>query len=253
MKISGLIITYNEQKNIGRCVEELLLVCDEVIVIDSNSSDKTVEIAQEKGAKVYKQAYLGDGPQRTYGLQFCKWDWILNLDADEYLDKDALEFIQKGSFFETDLYDAYSFRVKNFMGDKLIDFSGWYPDSKVRFFNKKTAKPSNDMAHQYIVTSKKKKVNVHILHYGWSGYEQIIAKKNQYSSHNAQELFDAGKRVSSFKPVLNGTVAFVRCYFFKGGVFNGIDGLAIAGIQAFFSFMKYTKLIALQRQAKNKK
>lgn len=134
------------------------------------------------------------------------------------------------------------------MGDKLIDFSGWYPDSKVRFFNKKTAKPSNDMAHQYIITSKKKKVDVHILHYGWANYAQIIAKKNQYSSYNAQELYDAGRRVSVFKPVLNGTVAFVRCYLFKKGILNGIDGLAMAGIQGFFSFMKYTKLIALQRK-----
>ncbi len=253
MKISGLIITYNEQKNIGRCVEELLEICDEVIVIDSNSTDNTVEIAKEKGAIVYNQAYLGDGPQRTYGLQFCKWDWILNLDADEYLDTDARAFIEKADFFNQDTYDAYSFRVKNFMGQKLINFSGWYPDSKVRFFNKKTAHPSKDMAHQYIVTSKKKKVNVHILHYGWANYEQIIAKKNQYSSHNAQELFDAGKRITAFKPVLNGTVAFVRCYFFKKGIFHGIDGLAIAAIQGFFSFMKYTKLLALQRQAKDKK
>ncbi|WP_267740469.1 glycosyltransferase family 2 protein [Myroides injenensis] len=249
MAISGLVITYNEEKNIGKCIEELFQVCDEVIVIDSNSNDDTVKIATEKGAKVYLQSYLGDGPQRTYGLQFCKNDWIMNLDADEYLDKDAIQFIKEGSFYNKS-YDAYSFRIKNYLGEKLIDFSGWYPDSKVRFFNKKTASPSTAMVHQHIVTTNEKKVKVHILHYGWQSYEQIIAKKNQYSTWHAQQLFNEGKKVSAFKPVLNGSVAFVRCYFFKKGIFNGIDGFAIALIQAFFSFMKYVKLIRLHRLSK---
>lgn len=252
MALSGLVITYNEQKNIARCVEELFQVCDEVIVVDSNSTDDTVAIAKQKGAKVYLQSYLGDGPQRSYGLQFCKNDWIMNLDADEYLDKDAIAFIEKGDFYNNN-YDGYSFRIKNFLGNKLIDFSGWYPDSKVRFFNKKTACPSNDMVHQKILTKNEAKVKVHILHYGWSSYEQIIAKKNQYSTWGAQQLFDQGKRVSALKPVLNGTVSFIRCYFFKKGIFNGIDGLTIAMIQAFFSYMKYVKLIHLMRLEKQVK
>ncbi|SDH88697.1 glycosyltransferase family 2 protein [Myroides phaeus] len=252
MAISGLVITFNEEKNIGKCVKELFQVCDEVIVIDSNSSDRTVEIAKENGAKVFLQAYLGDGPQRVYGLQFCKNDWIMNLDADEYLDKDAISFVLEGKYL-SQKYDSYSFRVKNYLGNKLIDFSGWYPDSKVRFFNKQTAIPSNDMVHQKILTTNEVKVNVHILHYGWSSYEQIIAKKNQYSTWHAQQLFDKGKRINGGKPILNGLVAFIRCYFFKKGFLNGIDGLTIAMIQAFFSYMKYVKLIHLQRANKRSK
>lgn len=249
MAISGLIITYNEEKNIRRCVRGLFEICDEVIVIDSNSLDKTVEIAISEGAQVYLQAYLGDGPQRGFGVKYCKNDWIMNLDADEYLDIDAIEFILKGEFYNKN-YDAYSFRVKNFLGEKLIDFSGWYPDSKVRFFNKKTAKPSQDMVHQKIITTNERKINVHILHYGWDSYEQIINKKNQYSTWHAQQLYNQGKRINSFKPILNGMTAFVRCYFLKKGIFNGIDGMAIALIQSFFSFMKYVKLIRLQRTSK---
>ena len=247
MAISGLVITFNEQKNIEKCVEALFEVCDEVIIIDSLSTDNTVALAEAKGARVYAQKFLGDGPQRTHGLQFCKNDWILNLDADEFLDTDATSFLKEQRYLNTP-YDAFSFRVKNFLADKLIDFSGWYPDSKVRFFNQKTAKPSNSAVHQKIVTTNEKKVNVHILHYGWDSLEQIIAKKNQYSTWHAQQLYNQGKRVSALKPVLNGTVSFVRCYFFKKGVFNGIDGLSIAMIQAFFSYMKYAKLIKLQKQ-----
>ena len=249
MTISGLIITFNEEKNIGSCIDALLKVCDEIIVVDSLSSDNTVSIAESKGAKVVSQAFLGDGPQRTYGLQFCKNDWILNLDADEFLDTDAQTFILNKDYLKGD-FDAFSFRIKNFLADELIDFSGWYPDHKVRFFNKKTATPSDSKVHQKIITTNEKKIAVHILQYGWASFEQIVAKKNQYSTWHALQLFNQGKRVNSFKPILNGTVAFFRCYFFKKGVFNGLDGITIAMIQAFFSYMKYAKLIKLQRQEK---
>lgn len=252
MDISGLVITFNEEKNIGNCIDALFKVCNEVIVVDSLSSDNTVAIAKDRGAKVISQSFLGDGPQRKHGLQFCKNDWILNLDADEFLDEDAKDFIIEKKYIGEG-YDAFSFRVKNFLGDELIDFSGWYPDYKVRFFNKQTASPSASKVHQEIVTTNVKKINVHILHYGWDSFEQIIAKKNQYSTWHANQLFNEGKRINSFKPVLNGTVAFIRCYFFKKGVFNGLDGITIALIQAFFSYMKYAKLIKLQRLEKLKR
>lgn len=245
MKISGLVITFNEEKNIGKCIDALFKVCDEVIIVDSFSKDRTVEIAKEKGAIVIVQAFLGDGPQRTHGLPYCKNDWILNLDADEFLDKDAEKFILNEKYLDGN-YDAFSFRVKNFLGDKLIDFSGWYPDHKVRFFNKKTATPSESKVHQKIIAENEKRITVHILHYGWASLDQIIAKKNQYSGWHAQQLFDQGKSVNTFKPVLNGLVAFIRCYFFKKGFLNGVDGLSIAMIQGFFSYMKYAKLIKLQ-------
>lgn len=249
MSISGLVITFNEEKNIGSCIDALFKVCDEVIVVDSLSKDNTVTIAESKGAKVILQTFLGDGPQRTHGLQYCKNDWILNLDADEFLDTDAERFILNKEYLKGN-FDAFSFRVKNFLGDQLINFSGWYPDHKVRFFNKKTAAPSNSKVHQRIITTNEKKVAVHILHYGWDSLEQIVAKKNQYSTWHAQQLFNQGKRINSFKPILNGTVAFIRCYFFKRGVFNGLDGITIALIQAFFSYLKYAKLIKLQRLEK---
>lgn len=249
MAISGLVITYNEEKMIGKCIDALFKVCDEVIIVDSLSKDKTVEIAKEKGAIVVSQPFLGDGPQRSHGLPYCKNDWILNLDADEFLDVDAEQFILKEKYFEGN-YDAFSFRVKNFLADKLIDFAGWYPDHKVRFFNKKTAHPSESKVHQKIINLNEKKVAVHILHYGWDSLDQIIAKKNQYSSWHAQQLFDQGKRINLLKPILNGSIAFLRCYFFKKGFLNGLDGLTISMIQGFFSYAKYAKLIKIQNKKK---
>lgn len=250
MAISGLVITFNESKMIGKCIDALFKVCDEVIIVDSVSTDNTVEIAKSKGATVILQPFLGDGPQRSAGLPHCKNDWILNLDADEFLDSDAEAFILAGNYLNRGC-DAFSFRVKNFLGDKLIDFAGWYPDHKVRFFNKKTAHPSAAKVHQKIIAQNEKKEAVHILHYGWDSLDQIIAKKNQYSGWHAQQLFDQGKRVSFFKPLLNGSIAFWRCYLLKNGIFNGLDGLSLSLIQGFFSYVKYAKLIKLQKQAKN--
>lgn len=250
MKISGLIITFNEENNIGKCIDAMFKVCDEIVVIDSYSTDKTVEICESKGVKVVLQTFLGDGPQRIEGLKYCTNDWILNLDADEFLDADAFEFIKSGSFFNND-YDAYSFCTKNFFQEKIIDFAGWYPDRKVRFFNKKTASPSIDIVHQKVVYTKLKKLKVHLLHYGSHSFFQVISKKNQYAIWNSQQLFDNGKRVSAFKPILNGTVSFVRCYFFKMGIFNGIDGLTFSLTQGYFSYIKYASLIQLQKNQKN--
>lgn len=251
MGISGLVITFNEEKMIGACIDALFNVCDEVIIVDSFSTDGTVQVAKDRGALVIQQSFLGDGPQRTHGLPYCKNDWILNLDADEFLDKDAVDFIKSKKYLEVE-HDAYHFRVKNFLQDKLIDFAGWYPDYKIRFFNKLTAQSSNDRVHQKIIASNSKKLNVHILHYGSHSFFQIIAKKNQYADWNAQQLFDQGKKVSSFKPVLNGLISFIRCYFFKKGIFNGIDGLTISLTQGYFSYIKYANLIQLHKINKKK-
>lgn len=251
MKISGLVITYNEEKHIGKCIDALFRVCEEVIIVDSLSSDATVKIAEEKGAKVVTQAFLGDGPQRIFGLPFCKNDWILNLDADEILAQDAEEFILSGKY-ENLAYDVYAFRLYNYIGNEIINFSGWYPDRTARFFNKKTASPSKDRVHQRVAGKKKKNLKVHIHHYAWDNFDQLISKKNLYSSWHAQQLYDQGYRAYFFKPILNGSVAFLRCYFFKKGFLNGLDGLTFSIIQGFFSYMKYAKLIKIQKKNNSK-
>lgn len=245
MKISGLVITYNEEKYIGKCIEALFRVCDQVIVVDSLSTDATVKIAAEKGAKVISQAFLGDGPQRIYGLPHCKNDWILNLDADEILAEDSEKFILSGKYEHQD-FDVYAFSLYNYMGNEIIDFAGWYPDKTSRFFNKKTASPSKDRVHQRVSGNNKTHLKVHINHYAWDNFDQLLSKKNLYSTWHAQQLYDQGKRINSFKPILNGLVSFLRCYFFKKGFLNGLDGFTFSMIQGFFSYMKYAKLLKMQ-------
>ncbi len=251
MAVSGLVITYNEEKHIAACIDSLFSVCDEVIVVDSNSRDQTAAIAESKGAKVYTQDFLGDGPQRIHGLQFCKNDWILNLDADERLAEDAFEFIKNEQYLK-DNFDSYEFKNYNYMGEELIDFSGWYPDFKCRFFNKQTASPSTAMVHQRVIGQNMTRKDLHLHHYGWKDFHQIIAKKNQYTDWQAQELFEAGKKARWFDPLTHGFAAWFRCYFFKRGVWNRTDGHTFAIIQAFFSYMKYAKLRKLHKLARKR-
>lgn len=241
MKISGLVITYNEEKYIGQCIDLLYIVCDEIVIVDSLSQDKTSLIAKEKACNVIEQKFLGDGPQRSYGLQFCKHDWILNVDADEYLDLDAISFLKSGVFLKQD-YDAYAFRRKNFFKNRLIKSNGWYPDYTIRFFNKKVAHPSTEIVHQNIVAKKVKKENVHLLHYQWNNFKQVIDKKNTYTTWQAEEAVKRNEKVLIFTPFIHSFYSFFQHYFFKKGFTEGLNGFTFSIIQAFFSFMKYVKI-----------
>lgn len=249
MSVSGLVITYNEEKFIERCVSTLFKVCDEVIIIDSFSKDKTVEIAESLGAKVISQSFLGDGPQRIFGLQFCKNDWILNPDADEILDKDCFAFFKNKEYLQLP-YDGYSFRRRNFLDKKEIGFADWYPDHACRFFNKQTASPSEQIVHQKIIGNNILKSNMHLLHYAWKDYHQLISKKNQYTDWQVDEFLKKGKKISPTAPIIHGLSAFIKAYFFKKGVFHGIDGVTFSLIQSFFSYMKYAKALKAQEKIK---
>lgn len=251
MAISGLVITYNEEKYIEKCITTLFKVCDEVIIIDSYSKDKTVEIATSLGAKVISQKFLGDGPQRIYGLQFCKNDWILNVDTDEFIDEDCISFFVKKEY-ETKPYDAYSFKRRNFLGQKEINFADWYPDYACRFFNKKTASPSEQIVHQRVVANNMCKTNMHLLHYAWENFHQLISKKNQYTDWQVEEFIKKGKKINQLSPVVHGMTAFFKAYFLKKGIFHGIDGVTFSLIQSFFSYMKYAKALEIQQSKSSK-
>lgn len=247
MAISGLVITFNEEKNIKDCIISLKRVCEDIIIIDSYSKDKTVEIAKELGATVILQDFLGDGPQRIFGLKYCKNDWILNLDADERLDEDTHQFIKSKKYLKDD-YDAYNFRFRHFLGKQEINHSGWYPSYTCRFFNKKTAKPATTKVHQSIQATNLVNTKFHIIHYGWKDFHQIIGKYNLYTTWQSEELLEKNKSIHFLTPIIHGFWSFLRCYFLKKGVFNGLDGLTFSTLQAFFSYMKYEKY----RKLKNK-
>ena len=169
--ISVIIITLNEENNIRDCINSVKLIANEIIVVDSESTDKTKIIAQELGAKVIVQKYLGDGPQKAFAEKLALNDWILSLDADERLDENAIKAINMLNLDNAD-YDAYSLSRKTFIGKEFIKL--WYPDILVRLYNRKSAGYTVEIGHASVIAENVQKISGDILHYSYENYSQMI-------------------------------------------------------------------------------
>ena len=245
--ITANIITLNEQDNIQACIESVKQVCDEVIVIDSGSTDDTVKVATSLGAKVYSQHYLGDGPQKNHGVQFASNDWILSLDADERLDNDAITAINNLTL-DSSIFDAFSFHRKNYVGKHWIKAAGFYPDTVVRLYNKNSAHYRPKKAHSSVKATKVRNLNTHILHYTYTDYANWMDRINKLSSRDAWAMYERGIKSSVYKPFLHALTAIVRKYLFKGGSLQGQDGMTVTVTTAFHAYMKYLKLNELHEK-----
>lgn len=240
-KITGSIITLNEKDNIQACIESVQQVCNEVIVIDSDSTDDTVAISESLGAQVFIQHYLGDGPQKHHGVQFATNDWILSIDADERLDQDAVAAINSLSLDHTG-YDAFSFKRKNYVGKRWIKAAGFYPDSVVRLYNKKSARYLPKKAHSSVKAKNILQLDGHIQHFTYKDYTYWIDRINKLSTRDAWAMYERGVKSSVFRPFLHGFAAIIRKYVLKGGCLQGVDGMTVTVTTAFHAYMKYLKL-----------
>ena len=243
MKITANIITLNEEKNITDVIKSVQEVCDEVLVVDSLSSDRTCEIAESLGAKVVKQAYLGDGPQKAFGAPLAENDWILSIDADERLDLNAIEAI-KNIDLENTPYDAFSFARKTFVGKHFIKL--WYPDRVTRLYNRKKCAFSTAGGHARVQTRNVKDLDADMLHYSYEDYSQMIKTTHKFITRGARIAHEEGKRAGSFDPFLHGMGALFKALVLKGGAFHGIHGWNVAVISAFSSYMKYALMLEMQ-------
>jgi glycosyltransferase involved in cell wall biosynthesis len=243
MKITANIITLNEEKNIADVIKSVQQICDEVLVIDSLSRDRTCEIAEALGARVVKQAYLGDGPQKAFGAPLATNDWILSIDADERLDANAIEAI-KNLDLEHTQYDAFSFARKTFVGKHFIKL--WYPDRVTRLYNRQKCTFSTAGGHARVQTKNIKDLDVDMLHYSYEDYAQMIKTSHKFITRGAKISHEEGKRASSFDPFLHGVGALFKALVLKGGAFHGIHGWNVAVISAFSSYMKYALMLEMQ-------
>lgn len=250
MKISGLVITLNEADNIRGCLESLFQVCDDVVVVDSNSEDETASIAAALGATVLRQAYLGDGAQRNIGLPHCRHSWVINLDADERLDADAVAEIRQLDLAGSP-YEAYEFRRKNLFHGRWMKYTSWYPDHVRRLFNREKTQFSESFGHTKIESRNFCRLNSHIIHFSYDDYHDMIQRLNKYSTRYADHKLDS-KKVSVFSPVLHGLSAFLKNYLIKRGFMGGFDGFNISLLNALGSYFKYAKLLEKQRELKRK-
>ena len=239
-KITGTIITLNAEKYIERAIKSLQSICDEVVVLDSESTDLTRDIAVKSGAKVFIQSFLGDGAQKKEASKFSKNNWIFSMDADEYLANDLVEFMKKINL--NDDYDSYSFRRKNFCGDEWIKAAGFYPDEVTRLYDKTKVNYDTRADHAAVASIKKYKTKTHIIHNTYESMEEWIDKMNFRSSMSAQQLFKDGVRASSIRPIIRCFFAFFKKLIIKGGIFQGKNGFKVALTTMFNTYLKYTKL-----------
>ncbi|AXH15531.1 glycosyltransferase family 2 protein [Malaciobacter mytili] len=247
MKITANIITLNEEKNIEEVIKSVQTVCDEVLVVDSLSSDKTCQIAESLGAKVIKQEYLGDGPQKAFGAPFAKNEWILSIDADERLDLNAIEEIKKLDL-ENTTYDAFSFARKTYVGKNFIKL--WYPDRVARLYNKRRCGYSTAKGHAKVQTQNICDLEADMLHYSYDDYAHMIRTTEKFIKRGAVLAYEDGKRANVFDPFIHGVGALFKALILKGGAFHGINGWNVAVISAFSSYMKYALMLEMQRNEK---
>lgn len=247
MHITANIITLNEEKNISDVIKSVQEVCDEVLVVDSLSSDKTCEIAKSLGAKVVQQAYLGDGAQKAFGAPLALNDWILSIDADERLDTNAIEAIKKLDLSNSK-YDAYSFSRKTFIGKQFIKL--WYPDRVTRLYNRKLCAYTTASGHARVQTTNVCDLKADMLHYSYEDYSQMIKTSHKFITRGAKISYEDGKRASKFDPFLHGIGALFKALILKAGIFHGLNGWNVAVISAFSSYMKYALMIEMEENEK---
>lgn len=247
LKITANIITLNEENNIREVIQSVQNVCDEVLVVDSISSDRTCEIAKELGAKVITQEYLGDGPQKAFGAPFASYDWVLSIDADERLDENAIQEIKKLDLENTS-YDAFSFARKTFVGKNYIKL--WYPDRVTRLYNRTKCAYSTAKGHAKVQTNNICDLEADMLHYSYDDYIHMIRTTEKFIKRGAVLAYEDGKRASVFDPLIHGVGALFKALVLKGGAFHGINGWNVAIISAFSSYMKYAVMLDMQRNEK---
>lgn len=246
--LSVSIITFNEEKNIARCLDSVKDIANEIIVIDSLSTDNTENICKQYGVKFFSQKFLGYIEQKNFALDHCKHNYVLCLDADECLSKELIESIKtaKQNDFKKDSYTMN--RCSNFCG-KWIKYGNWYPDRKLRLFNRQKGKWGGVNPHDKIDMQQGCSTTLlkgDLLHYSYYTIEEVLTQNNKFTTIQAKAMLQQGKRSNVFKLFVNPFVAFMNGYILKLGFLNGVDGFFIASTVAYHTMIKYYKLLKLQ-------
>ena len=239
--ISAIVITYNEEENIRECLDSLKW-CDEIIVVDSNSIDKTREIASDYGALVINSDEVTYGLKRNIGIDKAQGEWILWIDADERVtDELGTEITQciKGNE-----YDAYLINRKSFFINKFIKHCGWYPDYTLRLFRKSAGIRFNEaLVHEKAVFSGNTgRLKKNLLHFTDRTFGHYIEKLNNYTTLSAKEMFKAGKKAGIADILFRPVFTFFKMYFLQFGFADGFMGLVLCLLSGFHVFAKYSKL-----------
>jgi glycosyltransferase involved in cell wall biosynthesis len=240
MKISATIITLDEEANIARAIESLRC-CDEIIVVDSGSTDRTMEIAAKLGARVVEMHWRGYAGQKNHASDQASNDWILSIDADESL-SEALEAeiwqIKKSG----PKHDAYTMpRLAQYLG-RWIYHGGWYPDRKIRLFDRRKAKWTGEFVHESVtVEGNVGNLESNLLHFTCESLSGHLRTLDRYTTLAAEQLVARKVPIGFMNLVIDPAWTFFNTYFIKLGFLDGMEGLCIAHMAATYNFLKFAK------------
>lgn len=248
--LSAVIITLNEERNIGRCIDSLVDIADEILVMDSGSTDRTEAICKEKGVRFLYNKWEGYIKQKNHANGLAEHPMILSIDADEALSGELADSIRKiKGAYKADGYIMP--RLSNYCG-KWIRHGSWYPDRKLRLFHRDKFVWGGERIHENVISLDENPVTENIsgdlLHYSYYNISDHIAQANHFTNMTAELAFDKGKRAGMIKLILNPWVKFIKDYLIKGGFRDGYYGYIVCRISAQATFMKYAKIRQLQKQ-----
>ena len=254
MKISVAIICFNEEKKIERCLQSVSWA-DEIVILDSHSTDQTVAICKKFTDKVLVHDFDGHIQQKNRVLEHCENDWVFSIDADEVVTDKLKTEIQalKKELELTDISGFFVNRKIKYLG-KWIKHSNWYPDYKLRLFRKSKAKWGGVNPHdQIILDGKDSRLSSELEHYSYDSVSDHLRTVDNFTSIISKEYYKKGKRASIINLTLRPIYGFTKSYFIKRGFLEGKRGLIIAIIDSYYVFLKFVKLYEIQLESKKEK
>ena len=248
--LSVILITRNEEANLADCLASLEGIAQQIVVVDTNSSDQTLEIAKTYGAVITQpKDWPGFGPQKNRALDLATGEWVLSLDADERLTP-ALKSEIVTAIHHSAHVDCFAIPRLSWYCGRFIRHSGWNPDYVDRLFKRGSARFSDDLVHERLITSGQvAKLENPMLHYSFMNYSQVLQKIDRYSTASAEQAFAKGKTSTPLKAVLHGAWSFFRTYFLRAGFLDGPQGFTLAMSNAQGTYYRYVKLWHLIREA----
>jgi len=251
IQLAVVIITYNEENNIARCLDSVEAIADEIVIIDSNSTDRTKEICKGYGAKFIQHPFEGYVKQKNIAVLAASYDHVLSLDADEELSEELISSVKSvKTNFDADGYTMN--RMTNYVG-KWIKHSGWYPDIKLRLFDRRKGEWTGLIIHEKFELfpgGKTKHLNGDLLHYSFYSVEEHKRQAEKFTTLGAEADFEKGKNAPFYKIWGGPFVKFIRDYFFNLGILDGKEGFIICWISAGATRKKYQKLRQLYKAKK---
>ena len=247
--LSVAIITKNEQENLPGCLASAAFA-QQIVVVDSGSSDGTAQIASDHGCEVFREDWRGFGPQKQFALDQCRQDWVLVLDADERIPQQTARVIRSLILKPSKDIAGYSFPRKNFFQGRWIRHGGWWPDRVVRLFLRDRGRFTEAAVHEAVaVNGTVEALGWPLEHFTESDFSALLQKLDRYSTLGARAAFDEGRSATIWEAFFRAELTFLQDYVVKAGFLDGAQGLTLAVTDAVNKFFKYAKLYQLRREA----